>query len=55
MSKDITNILAGWDFNPDELQVRIIPGDDGRERIQMRLDLGVLQMELAGRPETARI
>ena len=51
MSKDITNILAGWDFNPDELQVRLVPGDDGRERIQMRVDLGVLQMELAGRPD----
>ena len=51
MSKDITTILAGWDFNPDELQVRIIAGDDGRERIQMRVDLGVLQMELAGRPD----
>ena len=51
MSKDITAILAGWDFNPDELQVRMIAGDDGRERIQMRVDLGVLQMELAGRPD----
>ncbi len=51
MSKDITTILAGWDFNPDELQVRIIAGDDGRERIQTRVDLGVLQMELAGRPD----
>jgi hypothetical protein len=51
VSKDITTILAGWDFNPDELQVRIIAGDDGRERIQTRVDLGVLQMELAGRPD----
>lgn len=51
MSKDISTILAGWDFNPDELQVRMITGDDGRERIQMRVDLGVLQMELAGRPD----
>jgi len=51
VSKDISNILAGWDFNPDELQVRIVPGDDGRDRIQMRVDLGVLQMELAGRPD----
>lgn len=51
MSKDISPILAGWEFNPDELQVRVIAGDDGRERIQMRVDLGVLQMELAGRPD----
>ena len=30
MSKDIRPILAGWDYEPDELQVRIIAGDDGR-------------------------
>ena len=54
MSHDISTILAGWDFNPDELQVRVIPGDDGRERIQMRIDLGVLQMELSGRPDGQR-
>ena len=32
MSQDITTILAGWDFEPDELQVRIISGDDGRRK-----------------------
>ena len=51
MSKDITSILAGWEFDPDELQVRIVAGDDGRDKIQMRIDLGLIQMELAGRPD----
>ncbi len=51
MSQDITSILADWDFDPDELQVRLIAGDDGKEKIQMRVDLGVLQMELSGRPD----
>lgn len=54
MSKDITPILVGWDHEPDELQVRIVAGDDGREKLQMRLDLGVLQMELDGRPDGRR-
>lgn len=54
VSQDISSIIAGWDFNPDELQVRLVTGDDGRERIQMRIDLGVLQMELAGRPDGQR-
>ena len=54
MSKDITSILAGWDFDPDELQVRIVAGDDGRDKIQMRIDLGLLQMELTGRPDGER-
>jgi UvrB/UvrC motif-containing protein len=51
VSKDISCILAGWDFDPDEPQVRIVPGDDGREKLQMRVDLGLLQMELSGRPD----
>jgi UvrB/uvrC motif len=54
VSKDITPILAGWDHDPEDLQVRITPGDDGRDKLQMRLDLGVLQMELDGRPDGRR-
>ncbi len=54
MSKDIGPILAGWDHDPEEIQVRIIPGDDGREKLQMRIDLGVLQMEMSGRPDGQR-
>ena len=51
MSKDIGPILSGWDHDPEEMQVRIIPGKDGREKLQMRVDLGLLQMELSGRPD----
>lgn len=55
MSKDITPILAGWEHEPDETaQVRIITGDDGRDKIQMRIDLGLLQMEMSGRPDGRR-
>ncbi len=54
MSKDITPVLDGWDHEADELQVRIVAGIDGREKIQMRLDLGLLQMELEGRPDGLR-
>lgn len=54
VGKDITPNLAGWDFDPDETQVRIVPGDDGRDKLQMRVDLGLLQMEMAGRPDGQR-
>jgi hypothetical protein len=54
VSKDITPILEGWEHAPDQLQVRIITGDDGRDKIQMRLDLGLIQMELDGRPDGQR-
>lgn len=54
MSKDIGLIIHGWDANPDEVTVRRINGLDGTPKIQMRLDLGVLQMETEGRPDGKR-
>ena len=51
MSQDITEALDGWDFDPHQLVVRIISGDDGEEKIQMRIDLGLLQMAINGRPD----
>ncbi len=54
MSLDITNILDGWSYDPEQVSVRIIVGTDGREKIQMRLDLGLLQMEMDGRPDGLR-
>lgn len=54
MNKDISPILEGWDYRPDEVSVRKIRGLDGRMKIQMRLDLGLLQMEAEGRPDGQR-
>src|SRR5471032_2846298 len=54
MSKDITILLNGWEYNSNEVTVRKIRGLDGRDKIQMRLDLGVLQMETEGRPDGKR-
>lgn len=54
MSKDITSVLDGWEFEPDGLPVRIVAGDDGREKIQIRIDLGLMQLELTGRPDGTR-
>lgn len=54
MSKDISKILEGWEFQPDEVVVRIVTGNDGREKLQLRVDLGLLQMEMEGRPDGAR-
>ena len=54
MSKDIHSILDGWDYDQNDLQVRIVAGDDGRDKIQMRIDMGVIQMELSGRPDGTR-
>lgn len=54
MSLDIHHILSRWPFKPGEVNVRRIQGDDGREKIQLRLDLGLLQMDTTGRPDGQR-
>jgi hypothetical protein len=53
-SKDITPLLKGWDYEPGTINVRKVNGLDGSPKLQMRLDLGLLQMELNGRPDGAR-
>lgn len=55
MGKDISKTIEGWDYDPDQISVRIVAGDDGREKIQLRLDLGILQMEFDGRPDGKRV
>ncbi|HEY8751465.1 MAG TPA: UvrB/UvrC motif-containing protein [Tepidisphaeraceae bacterium] len=53
-SKDITPVLRGWSYEPGVINVRKIHGHDGAPKVQMRLDLGLLQMEMNGRPDGAR-
>lgn len=52
--RDIAPILRGWDYEPGTINVRKVTGLDGHEKLQMRLDLGLLQMELTGRPDGQR-
>ena len=54
MGKDIQPLLDGWPYDPGKLCVRKIKGADGREKIQLRIEMGILQMELAGRPDGQR-
>lgn len=54
MDVDIAKILNEWPFEPGKINVRLIEGKDGEQKIQVRLDLGVLQMELDGRPDGVR-
>ncbi len=51
---DISKILKEWEYIPEEVNVRIIEGKDKSKKIQMRLDLGLLQMEFCGRPDGQR-
>lgn len=54
MSSDLSRILNDWPYEPGKLQVRLIEGDDGEPTIQLRLDLGILQMRVDGRPDGQR-
>jgi hypothetical protein len=51
MSNDLSRILNDWQFDADTVLVRIVAGDDGRSKVQLRVDLGILQMEMDGRPD----
>jgi len=52
---DISNILKSWDYDQrQEMMVRRIRGRDNKYKIQMRLDLGILQMNEDGRPDGQR-
>jgi len=54
LDRDLTEILAEWPFQPGQINVRLIQGKDGEPRIQVRLDLGLLQMLVDGRPDGQR-
>lgn len=49
--RNIDDILKGWAFDPGSVIVQCIKGADGREVIQMRIDMGLLQLETSGRPD----
>ena len=51
MSSDLTPLLAQWPFRPDEPSVRIVDGLDGEPRLQLRVELGILQLHMDGRPD----
>lgn len=54
MDRDLTELLNDWPFQPGQINVRLIQGNDGEPRIQVRLDLGILQMFVDGRPDGSR-
>lgn len=51
MDSDISRILESWEYQPDTLIIRKITGEDGKEKVQIRVNLGILQMETEGRPD----
>ncbi len=52
--QNIDRILEDWAYDPETVNVRIARGSDGRKLIQMRIDMGLLQIETKGRPDGQR-
>jgi len=51
---DLQATLRDWPYEPDKISVRKILGADDVIRIQMRVEMGIVQMEAKGRPDGAR-
>jgi hypothetical protein len=51
MDLDISHLLEDWDYKPGQVVVRKFKGKDGKDRIQLRVDLGLLQLNAEGRPD----
>jgi hypothetical protein len=51
MNVDISHILDQWDYQPGQVVVRRFTGKDGVDKLQLRVDLGLLQMNAEGRPD----
>ena len=54
MKYDIGDLLNSWPFDPDEFIARRITARDGSEKIQIRIDMGMLQLDVEGRPDGHR-
>jgi hypothetical protein len=54
MDFDISPLLEHWAYKPGQVVVRKFKGKDGKEKIQLRVDLGLLQMNAEGRPDGKR-
>ena len=52
--ENIDRILNDWAYAPGEVLAREVVGEDGRTVLQMRLEMGLLQMEVDGRPDGER-
>lgn len=50
-SVHLDDLLSVWKFDPETLNVRLVKGKDSRDVLQMRVDMGILQLETTGRPD----
>lgn len=54
MGLDLCEMLADWECPEGDVAARIVRGRDGRDVVQLRIEMGLLQMSLEGRPDGRR-
>lgn len=54
MTLDLAELLTDWDATTADCPARLVRGDDGQEFLQLRIDAGLMQMHLNGRPDGHR-
>ena len=56
MRRDLDDVIQGWPYDPGpgEHLAREVRARDGRKVLQVRIELGVLQLEVTGRPDGVR-
>jgi len=56
MRRDLDDVIQGWPYDPEPAEVlaREVRARDGRKVLQVRIELGVLQLEAVGRPDGLR-
>jgi hypothetical protein len=54
MDFDISHLLEQWEYQPGQIVVRRFKAKDGTEKIQLRVNLGLMQMNAEGRPDGRR-
>jgi UvrB/uvrC motif len=56
MQPDVDELIRSWPYEPDKGKqlAREARAGDGRKVLQVRIELGVLQLEVTGRPDGAR-
>lgn len=51
MELDLGAFLNAFPYEPGRVNARLVRGEDGREFLQVRVELGVLQLTCEGRPD----
>ncbi len=52
--RDIDRLLNEWPYKAGDVSARLVKAADGRQVLQMRVEMGLLQMEVANRPDGQR-